>query len=304
MATVNVVSVFTRGARSSDTAELRLARVANDISRANQVWSTGFFPGVSCNINFVSSQIIFRDDVTLVANTVPSIEDPRVVNLISQTKAATNNLIAIYVVYVSGPTLSSGAIGNAGPQFDNFINTTNFRLVGNCVISDDAIDTFLLAHEVGHVLFGRFLNNNSDSFTINDPSNPGNGHNDNPQNVMFPFIPASNPFINAAQCNVASQSRVIIENAGANPVMATADANAFSSIVGNGSSSSSEKGDSCCQCCDHGEHDGCFICIPIPKEVKKLNKHVFKLLKKIGPDKLNTKFNYICKDKQIVVKIK
>ncbi|REK71627.1 hypothetical protein [Paenibacillus paeoniae] len=302
MATVDVVSVFTRGARSSDTAELRQTRVANDIARATAVWSTGFFPGVSCNINFNSLQVIFRDDVTLVANTVPGISDPRVVNLISQTKAAVNNAVAIYVVYVSGPTLSSGAIGNAGPQFDNFVNTTNFRLVGNCVMSDDAIDTYALAHEAGHVLFGRFLNNNSDSFTINDPSNPGDGHNNIPNNIMFPFIPASNPFINAAQCNVASQSRVIRENVGATPVLAMAGADAFSSITNNAAAagSSSKKG-GCCSCCDHDHHPG-YICVPIPKRVRKLNKHVFKLLKKIGPDKLNTKFNYICKDKMIVLK--
>lgn len=299
MATVDVVSIFTRGARSSDTAELRLARVTNDIARATAVWSTGFFPGVSCNINFNNLQIIFRDDVTLEANTVPGISDPRIINLISQTKAATNNAVAIYVVYVSGPTLSSGAIGNAGPQFDNFIDTTNFRLVGHCVMSDDAIDTYALAHEAGHVLFGRFLNNNSDSFTINDPSNPGEAHNDNPNNIMFPFIPSSNPFINAAQCSVASQSRVIRENVGAVPV-AMGGANAFPSVANNAAGSTSKKG-GCCPCCDQGHHPS-YICVPIPKRVRKLNEHVFKLLKKAGPDKLNTKFNYVCKDKMIVLK--
>lgn len=304
MATVDVVSVFTRGARSSETAELRLARVAADISRATQVWSTGFFPGVSCNINFNSMQVIFRDDVTLEANTVSSIADSRVVNLISQTKATTNNAIAIYVVYVSGPNLSSGAIGNAGPQFDNFVNTTSFRVVGHCVMSDNAIDSYALAHEAGHVLFGRFLDNNPNSFTVNDPSNPGNAHNDNPQNVMYPFIPSSNPFINAAQCNVASQSRVIRENAGASPAMAMAGANAFDVFADNVSSPSSRQDKSCCPCCKKGKHDCGYICVPIPKRVRKLNEHVFKLLKKIGPDKINTKFNYICKDKMIVVKRK
>lgn len=301
MATVDVVSVFTRGARSSDTAELRQARVANDIARATAAWSTGFFPGVSCNINFNSLQIIFRDDVTLVANTVPNIADPRIVNLISQTKAAVNNAVAIYVIYVSGPTLSSGAIGNAGPQFDNFVSTTNFRLSGHCVMSDDAIDTYALAHEAGHVLFGRFLNNNSDSFTINDPSNPGDGHNNNPQNLMFPFIPASNPFINSEQCNVASQSRVIRENIIGAPLAAVGGANVLPPAVNNAAGSAASKKGGCCPCCDHGHHPG-YICVPIPKKVRKLNEHVYKLLKKVGPDKLNTKFNYICKDKMIVIK--
>ncbi|MFD0590418.1 hypothetical protein ACFQZE_20730 [Paenibacillus sp. GCM10027627] len=302
MATVNVISIFTRGARSSDTPELRLARVTADITRATQVWSTGFFPGVSCNINFVSQQIIFRDDVTLVASTVPSSSDPRVVNLISQTKAATNNAIAIYVVYVSGPTLSSGAVGNAGPYIDNFVNTNNFRLVGHCVLSDDAIDSYLLAHEAGHVLFGRFLNNDSNSFTINDPSNPGDGHNNNPQNIMFPFVPASNPFINAAQCGVASQSRVIIENNPVAPVLAQAGAGALALSGRNGAASSSSKKHSCCSCCEIDDPcDGGYICVPIPKRVRKLNARIAKEVKKYGPDKINTKFKYICKDKEIVI---
>jgi len=300
MATVDVVSIFTRGARSSDTAELRLARVANDIARATAVWSTGFFPGVSCNINFNNLQIFFRDDVTLEANTVAGISDPRVVNLISQTRAAANNAVAIYVVYASGPNLSSGAIGNAGPQFDNFVSMTNFRLSGHCVMSDNAIDSYALAHEAGHVLFGRFLDNNPNSFTINDPSNPGEAHNNNPQNVMFPFIPASNPFINAAQCNVASQSRVIRENVVAAP-MAAAGANAFPAAANNAAGSLAASKDGCCPCCDHGQHPG-FICVPIPKRVRKLNEDVFKQLRKAGPDKINTKFKYICKDKMIVVR--
>lgn len=302
MATVDVISVFTRGVRLGDTPEQRQARVAEDIARATQAWSVGFFPGVSCNINFVSSQIIFRDDVTLVAGTVPSIDDPRVVNLISQTKAANNYAIGIYVVYVSGPNLSSGAIGNAGPQFDNVVSATNYRAVGHCLLSDDAINSYALAHEAGHVLFGRFLNNNLNSFTISDPSNPNDGHNNNPQNLMYPFIPSSEPLINAAQCNVASQSRVIRENAGASAPIAMAGANALASSAGQAAATSKRKGDACCQSCAEGGRHCDYICVPIPKEVRKLNERVFKQLKKIGPDKINTKFHYVCKDKMIIVR--
>lgn len=45
-----------------------------------------------------------------------------------------------------------------------------------------------------------------------------------------------------------------------------------------------------------------YICVPISKQVRKLNEHVYKLFKKVGSDKLNTKFKYICKDKLIVLK--
>ncbi|MHA6482839.1 hypothetical protein ACX1C1_13155 [Paenibacillus sp. strain BS8-2] len=275
--------------------------MTSDIMRANQVWSTGFFPGVSCNINFVNFQLIFRDDVTLEASGVASIGDPRVVNLISQTRAALNNAVAIYVVYLSGPTLSSGAVGNAGPQFENFQNVNNYNLVGNCVLSDGAIDSYLLAHEAGHVLFGRFLSNSSDSFTINDPSNPGEGHNNNPQNIMFPFVPASEPFLNNAQCNVASQSRVLLENVVAAPV-AMAGAGALSSFEAAGAVAALEQSydSDCCCCKKKDKHHHGYICAPIPKKVQKLNAHVWKLLKKEGPDKINTEFKYVCKGKRII----
>lgn len=312
MATVSVVSIFTRGARSSETAESRSARVAADIMRANEAWSSGFFPGVSCNINFVSFREFYRPDVTLPGDTVPDISDPRVVNLISQTKAETNNAVAIYVVYVSGPLLASGAIGNAGPQFDSFTSTTNYQLSGHCVLSDDGIDTYILAHEAGHVLFGRFTNpNNNNSFSIDDPSNPGQGHNNDPQNLMYPFIPASMPYINAQQCNQANQSRVILENAvGANTLMGAQNALtgagglAAAGFSGNAASAVAAASSGCSCCSPAGRHGhAAYYCVPIPKQVRKLNKRVLKqVLKDESPDVINPKFNYVCKNKRIILK--
>jgi hypothetical protein len=321
MATVSVVSIFTRGARSSETAELRRARVASDIARANEAWSTGFPPGVSCNINFVSFREFFRPDVTLLGSTVPNIGDPRVENLISQTKAETNNAVAIYVVYVSGLYLGSGAIGNAGPIFDSFVSQANYQISGHCVMSDDATDTYALAHEAGHVLFGRFPNPNNNNFIIDDPSNPGQGHSDNPQNLMYPFIPSSMPFINALQCGTASQSRVILENvAGANALMgfsnAMAGGNALAAagfganqgfgLAGNNPMMGMAGPSSDCSCCGpvppHHGH-GSYYCVPIPKEVKRLNKRVLKqVINEEHPDVVNTKFQYVCKNKRIVIK--
>jgi len=161
--------------------------------------------------------------------------DPRVVSLLTDIKTQTNNATAIYVVYLSEQSLSSGAIGNAGPVFSFFNSTTDFGLVGHAVMSDGAFESYALAHESGHVLFGRFLNNNDpNSFTINDPSNPGSGHNNDPQNVMFPFIPASNPFINGTQCSVARQNRVVLNDpVSASGFVSTVNAAGFSSASDN-----------------------------------------------------------------------
>ena len=120
-------------------------------------------------------------------------------------------------MYLSGDRLADGfAVGNGGPRFTFFNNTSSYGLVGHIVLTDIAGTPFaryVLAHESGHVLFGRFLTNSPLSFTISDPSNPGSGHNNNSQNLMFPIVPANNPFINATQCIVARRSKVIVENA-------------------------------------------------------------------------------------------
>ena len=246
MSTVSIVSIFTRGSRSSDTEELRAARVQADIRRSNEVWNSGIAPGVACGINFVSLRVFYRPDYTIPASSVADNNDPRVVSLLTDIKTQTNNATAIYVVYLSEQSLSSGAIGNAGPVFSFFNSTTDFGYVGHAVMSDGAFDSYALAHESGHVLFGRFLNNNDpNSFTINDPSNPGSGHNNDRQNVMFPFIPASNPFINGTQCTVARQSRVVLNDpVSASGFVATVNAAGFSSASDNEPFHSLESGSS------------------------------------------------------------
>jgi hypothetical protein len=290
MATVNIVSIFTRGARSSDTPELRTARAQADIRRANEVWGTGFPPGVSCEINFVLFREFYRPEITIEAGTVTTgVADPRIAALINETRAQLNNATAIYVVYLSGETFSGGAVGNAGPYFENFVNTsTNYTLFGRAALSDGAFETYLLAHEVGHVLFGRFLSDDIESFTVNDPSNPGDAHNNNPQNIMFPFVPSMNPFINSAQCTIARQSKVVLENvAGTGASLA---GGTISSTIGFGygqrfdddESSNTEESSNSRSSHHHHHHRHHHFDI-----VKYLNRNVDCLVQKIGPDKLN-----------------
>lgn len=214
--TVRVVGIFTRNSRSSATADQRRARVLADVAAANAAWFSGFSPGVRCEISFVATAI-YNSSTIINASTVAGVADPRVDRLIQQVRTLRNQQAAIYVVYLSGDRLADGfAVGNGGPRFTFFNSTASYGLVGHVVLTDIAGTTFaryVLAHEAGHVLFGRFLTNSPLSFTINDPSNPGSSHNNNSQNLMFPVVPANNPFINAAQCIVARRSKVLIENA-------------------------------------------------------------------------------------------
>ncbi|MDR6550518.1 hypothetical protein [Paenibacillus qinlingensis] len=283
MATVSVVSIFTRGARSSDTFEMRRARVQSDLSRATEAWGTGFFPGVRGNINFVSLNEYYISDVTIPSNTVSSVNDERVQSLILQARTVNNNATALYVVYVSGGNLSSGAVGNGGPQIINFNNTNNYGVYGQTVLSDNAADSYLLAHEAGHALFGRFTSNSSNSFTINDPSNPGNDHNNNPQNLMNGFVPASAPFINEAQATVALQSRMLLENSTIQMATVSLSASGQTASISHAPNHTLQKVPAC-PCCDR----------PKPPEEsereRRINKAISKLIKEIGPDKINPKF--------------
>jgi hypothetical protein len=302
------VSIFTRGARSSETPELRTARVQSDIRRANEVWSSGFAPGVSCGINFVLLREFYRPEITIDAGTVTTgVADPRIDNLINETRAQLNNATAIYVVYLSGATFSGGSVGNAGPRFENFFNVNNFTIIGRAALSDGAFESYLLAHEVGHVLFGRFLNDDINSFTVNDPSNPGDAHNNNSQNIMFPIVPAMNPFLNSQQCATASQSRVVLENAASTAgltAMGIAGAAAGSGFEGTGNTFSSMENDESfdqmessdpCGCSGehhhphhhhHYHHHHHHYYLPDnPRIVRKLNKRIDCLVNQIGPDK-------------------
>lgn len=211
--TVPVVAIFTNGAISSATPELRRARFLGDLARANEAWGSGFPGGVKCEISFVSLREFYRSDVTINAGSVTSVDDPRVDSLINDARKSLNNATAIYTVYLSGNTFSTGAIGNGGPAFTFFRSPTDYGLIGRAALSDRAYDTYAFAHEAGHCLFGRFLSTtDTTSFTINDPSNPGNAHSNNPQNLMYPIVPSSNPIINATQCTVARESRLVMEN--------------------------------------------------------------------------------------------
>jgi hypothetical protein len=289
MPIVSIVNIFTRGARSSDTPELRNARVQNDIQRANEVWGTGNALGVACGITFVSHSVIYRPVVTIDADTVTSSADPRIMQVINEARAATNFATAIYNVYLKCETFDGGHVGNAGPVVETFTNKNLYRIYGRSSLSDGAFETYLLTHEVGHVLFFRFLSANPDDSTINDLSNPGNDHNNDSQNIMFPFVPAMNPYINGAQCGVARQSRVILENvqvtgAATQETVLTgtgsgfATQNQFDSSESNGSNNNFMNGDSC-GCHDpHHHHNK-------PRIVKRINEKLDHLIEDMGPER-------------------
>lgn len=268
MATVNVVSIFTRLARSSDTAELRLQRATEDVRRCNEVWNTGFPGGWSCTLQFNLHSVFFRDDVTINADTVSNVNDQRIIDVIAAAQAATNNAIAIYVVYLNGNALAGGqSNANGGPYFTFFNNVNNYGLIGRVVMTDSTVDSYVLAHESGHVLFGRFLTADSNSFTIVDPSNPGGtGHNQDPRNVMFGSTPSASPLINQAQCNVAHQSRVVLPS-----VQSSEQPNAIAAV------------ESRIGALLFPTYKPCGCCSPYPPTVKELNCEVTAEIRRYGP---------------------
>lgn len=278
MATVSVVSIFTRGARSSETAEARQSRALNDVAGCNAVWASGFPGGWRCNIQFSLLNIIFREDVTIFANTVASVEDPRILNLIGESRAATNNAVAIYVVYLPGDTLINGVSNaNGGPFFTFFNNINNYGLIGRAIMTDDTVNSYILAHEAGHCLFGQFAGNTDESWTIVDPSDlGGDGHNQNPQNIMFGSTPLENPLINETQCNVASQSRIVLENVQTNNPMGGGNtgSNTAFGAADSGNINNLLQSSSCCSCCAPHHSKS--------KIVKQLNRLTAKEIKRYG----------------------
>ncbi|MCQ6559379.1 hypothetical protein [Paenibacillus mendelii] len=211
--TVPVVGIFTNGAVSSATRAQRTARFNDDIARANQAWGSGFFPGVACGLNFVFLRRFYQSNLTIDASTVDRFDDPQISNLVNAARRATNNATAIYVVYVSGNNFADGADGEGGALFKNFRSTTDYELYGQVALAGGALNSYIFAHEAGHGLFGRFVTfNDTISFTTDDPSNPGDIHSDNPQNLMNSFVPARNPIINSDQCSVARQSKLVMVN--------------------------------------------------------------------------------------------
>jgi hypothetical protein len=212
--TVPVVSIFTAGSASGGTSQERQARQGNDISSSNLAWGSGFSPGVRCGMTF-TALARYNTPTTIDSRSVTSLDDPRLIALFDMAKRQTNNATALYVIYVSGEFLTSSGnvIGIGGPRFKFYNSTTDYGLYGHIVMSDGALNSYGLAHEAGHCLFGRFLNSNQNSFTINDPSNPGSDHSNNPQNLMFPTIPNQNPEIVASQCSTARLSKIVSQNA-------------------------------------------------------------------------------------------
>lgn len=230
-------------------------------------------------------------------------------DLIEQARAALNNATAIYVVYISGPTLFGGAIGNGGPSV-TFLNSTDvYSIYGRVVMPDDSYETYTLAHEFGHVLFGRFLDDNFDNFTIDDPTNPGSGHSNDPQNLMYFVSPARNPVITSEQCMVARQSRIVLENdflTVDTSGMPFAGASADSGMNENQNPVSSSGRSSFRKDCHQRKKpdDPCEECLERrnprfnkPQIVKKVNEDIACMLEKLGPETAQL-FPGPCRDKK------
>lgn len=206
--TVKVVGIFTKGALSSGDVTQRRARVLDDIARANQAWGAGFPGGIRCEINFELARTYNAPNTVINGNEIAGSLDKKVTDVIDEVRRLENDTSAIYVLYISGPTLANGvSVGAAGAR-SKFNDPTKF--VGGAVMTDGSANTFVFAHEAGHVLFGR-LDPITRVITSIDP-NTGQEHNDQMTNLMFRVVPNETPFITTEQCIKARQSNVIVEN--------------------------------------------------------------------------------------------
>lgn len=141
-----------------------------------------------------------------------------------------------------------------------------------------AFETYLLAHEVGHILFYRILSLNPVVSTINDPSNPGDDHNNDSQNIMFPFVPAMNPYINSAQCAVAVKTESFWKMQITGTGSGFATQNRFNSMGDNESIDNFNSGNQCSCNNPHHHHNK-------PRIVKILNGKLDYWIEDMGPER-------------------
>lgn len=200
--TVRVIGIFSRNARSSGNAIARGARLRSDIAFANEAWRSGFFPGVACGINFVFGGTWDSTNITIDASLLDAknvgLKNKKIDNLIKEIRRNEGDKTAIYVLYLSGESFSNGSTIGIGGTRTKFNNSN--ALVGHVVLTNRAgapNNPYLFAHEAGHCL--------------------GLPHFPNSQNLMNGngnrSVPSRNPFINRAQCILARQSKLILENA-------------------------------------------------------------------------------------------
>jgi len=87
-------------------------------------------------------------------------------------------------------------------------NRGKFPILGSIYMSNfnDDFGKYLFTHELVHILFARFVNNNNggnfiQTINMDDPTAPpgaeDQGHSTNEQNLMFPIVPDSSPFVQA-----------------------------------------------------------------------------------------------------------
>lgn len=219
--TVNVYGIFTPGSASGSNVTQRRARLKADVDAANRTWRLG---GTSC-INFIQAGTFTTTRVINASSltTQQAMQKGGPVESLIQIIRTnfTNNSIGIYIVYTSGDYFLGGSgrtIGSGGAGITDYRNSTDFKMFGRVALSNQALGTYALAHEAGHVLLTSYVANQNTFLSI-DPSGPyinpqtqsrDIAHNNNPNNIMYPIVPPNNPIITSLQCQKARQSKVVI----------------------------------------------------------------------------------------------
>ncbi|MDN4075450.1 zinc-dependent metalloprotease family protein [Fictibacillus terranigra] len=224
--TVNIYGIFTSGVASGSTVAQRRARLEDDVRRANEIWRLND----ENRINFVIAR---RFIINRTVNATNMTSDEALMNgsapttIINQVRNMTNNAIGIYVIYLSGNGFSNDADSVGGAEPISFVDENNYQFIGQVALTDAALNSDLFAHEVGHVLFARYITNpqnNEIIYNDDDPTgpyteiDPNTGdlivvepyHSRFTDNIMYPITFGTNRNITAAQLELAGTSNIAL----------------------------------------------------------------------------------------------
>ncbi|EOO33619.1 ImmA/IrrE family metallo-endopeptidase [Bacillus mycoides] len=197
----------TKTPHTSDSDNLPLQdRYNRDMLAAKSIWEKAF------ENPYLPFTLVFeqKPDIPTSSN-ITGCKDETALSALQRTDCS--NRIAVY--YVSTDTLDHGS------GCSKVIPGTNLKQDPAVIILSRSAQKYVLAHELGHLLFGRQDSPPNGPWNWNDPANnpyinpdgsPDYYHNNDPNNLMYPNVPINNPQLTDIQIEVAIGSMFIQNN--------------------------------------------------------------------------------------------
>ncbi|MDA2230948.1 hypothetical protein [Bacillus cereus group sp. Bc227] len=196
----------TKNPDTKDSDNLPLQdRCNRDMLAAKSIWEKAFEnPIFPFTLEFEQ-----KPDIPTTSN-ITGCDDEKALSALPRTDCS--NRIAVY--YVSAVNLDHGSGCSK-------IIGTNLKQDPAVIILSRSASKYILAHELGHLLFGRQDPPPDGPWNWNDPANnpyvnPDGSldylHNNDPNNLMHPNVPINNPQLTDIQIEVAIGSMFIQNN--------------------------------------------------------------------------------------------